>query len=1077
VRPELLAEALKLYEEGGNTLKAQQTNEAISTWEAAAKAAERDAQGSTAAWRYRRVGQVHETGRQWKEASQSHQSAWEILKAGGDAAAKSRTLVAMARCAQNLGDSQAAKKLFEDAQQIDQASTAELWVAGDLNSLGNLSLGRGDLEAALGYHLAALEIKQRLIPFSLSVAGSLNNLAAIAWSRGDLSAVEKYSRGALTIREKLAPNSLDVAQSLTSLGTAAWSRGDLKAAQDYHSRALEIKQRLAPDSMDVATSLNNLGLVATDRGDVQAGQDYYRRALSIQERVAANSMELAWSLTSLGNLAWSRGDLETAQAYHTRALEIRQQRAPNAIEVAGSLNNLGLVAKARGNLQSAQDYYRRAIEIYERLAPNSLGAASILNNLGTVALDRGDLEAAQDYQSRALAIKERLSPDSLAVAGTLINQGEIAYARGDFPAAQGYFIRALGIRERLAPDSLSVAGSLNDLGVIAGARGDLKSAQEYHNRALAIRERLAPDSLDIVESLVNLGNSAVREQRFSDARPLFTRAIAILETQRIKIPSSEARALLVAQHAEPYTGLLRVCLALDDLPGALSAAERSRARSLLDLLNEARVDIRGGVDPVLLQRERSLQESLDAKAARRMRLLSGQHTQDEATAASKEIDVITVDYDRVQQEIRANSPRFAALTEVQPLGLKSIQEQVLDPDSLLLEYLLGDDASYLLAVTKTTIAGYKLPARAEIEKETQRVRDLLTAPTPRPGETAAQRQARIRDAAVNYQLDAAALSQIVLGPIASQLGTKRLLIVASGALDYLPFAVLPIPRTSGAAIPDQGSAFRPLVAEHEIVNLPSASALAVVRRELSGRPPAPKAAVVLADPVFSAGDARVVQGGKGGPINGKEVASDLARAMNDVRGELARLVMTRDEAQAIISVTPRNMGLEALDFRASVATATSNELSQYRIVHFATHGLLDSEHPELSGLVLSLVDEQGKPQDGFLRLHQIYNLRLPADLVVLSACQTGLGKQIRGEGLVGLTRGFMYAGAARVVASLWQVNDAATAELMKRFYRGMLRDGMRPAAALRAAQLEMWHKPQWQSPFYWGAFVLQGEYK
>jgi CHAT domain-containing protein len=203
----------------------------------------------------------------------------------------------------------------------------------------------------------------------------------------------------------------------------------------------------------------------------------------------------------------------------------------------------------------------------------------------------------------------------------------------------------------------------------------------------------------------------------------------------------------------------------------------------------------------------------------------------------------------------------------------------------------------------------------------------------------------------------------------------------------------------------------------------------------------------------------------------------LTRAVNDVRGDLARLLMTRDEAEAILSVTPRNGGLAALDFRANRATATSDELSDYRIVHFATHGLLDSEHPELSGLALSLVDEQGRSQDGFLRLHEIFNLRLPVELVVLSACQTGLGKEVKGEGLVGLTRGFMYAGASRVVASLWQVNDAATAELMKRFYRRMLQDGMRPAAALRAAQIEMWKKPQWQSPFYWSGFALQGEWK
>jgi CHAT domain-containing protein len=266
--------------------------------------------------------------------------------------------------------------------------------------------------------------------------------------------------------------------------------------------------------------------------------------------------------------------------------------------------------------------------------------------------------------------------------------------------------------------------------------------------------------------------------------------------------------------------------------------------------------------------------------------------------------------------------------------------------------------------------------------------------------------------------------------------------------------------------------------EHEIVHLPSASTLAVLRRELAGRQPAPKTVAVLADPVFSADDGRVRPAATGHEMTaGDRTRSELTRALNDVRGEIARLLMTRDEAQAILSFTPPNMRLEALDFRASRATSSSWELSQFRIVHFATHGLLNSQHPNLSGLVLSLVNENGKPEDGFLQLHEIFNLRLPAELVVLSACQTGLGKEIKGEGLVGLTRGFMYAGAARVAASLWKVDDAATAELMKLFYQRMLRDGMRPAAALRAAQIEMRKRPKWNAPYYWGAFVLQGEWK
>jgi CHAT domain-containing protein len=192
---------------------------------------------------------------------------------------------------------------------------------------------------------------------------------------------------------------------------------------------------------------------------------------------------------------------------------------------------------------------------------------------------------------------------------------------------------------------------------------------------------------------------------------------------------------------------------------------------------------------------------------------------------------------------------------------------------------------------------------------------------------------------------------------------------------------------------------------------------------------------------------------------------------------LPRLPFSRREAQAILSVTPEGQGMQALDFKASRATATGPDLSQYRVVHFATHGLLNSEHPELSGLVLSLVDPRGTPQDGFLGLEDVYNLNLSADLVVLSACETGLGKEIQGEGLLGLTRGFMYAGASRVVASLWSVNDAATAELMRHFYKAMEQDGLRPAAALRWAQMEIREQERWSQPYYWAGFVIQGEWR
>ncbi len=285
---------------------------------------------------------------------------------------------------------------------------------------------------------------------------------------------------------------------------------------------------------------------------------------------------------------------------------------------------------------------------------------------------------------------------------------------------------------------------------------------------------------------------------------------------------------------------------------------------------------------------------------------------------------------------------------------------------------------------------------------------------------------------------------------------------------------------------------RLLIHDHEIVYEPSASVLALQRNELANRKPARYAVAVLANPVFDRDDPRVKSAGLRGAQNGSlpndlpagvtaqslNASGDVSRALEDIGlNRFPPLRSSELEAESIMSVAPKGEVLAALNFKASRATATSPALSQYRIIHFATHGVVDFENPDLSGVVLSMVDEKGQPQDGYLRLHDIYNLSLPADLIVLSACETGVGRELKGEGLIALTRGFMYAGAARVVASLWKVDDVATAELMTEFYKQMFGGGLTPAAALRAAQLKLSHQPRWRAPYYWAGFVLQGEWK
>jgi CHAT domain-containing protein len=407
----------------------------------------------------------------------------------------------------------------------------------------------------------------------------------------------------------------------------------------------------------------------------------------------------------------------------------------------------------------------------------------------------------------------------------------------------------------------------------------------------------------------------------------------------------------------------------------------------------------------------------------------------------------------------------------------------LDNNTLLLEYALGKERSFIWAVTPTSIKSYELPGRSEIEGAAERFYQAVTTNENR-----------------NLQLQAAAaadLGRLLLAPVAQDLGRKRLLIVSQGLLQYIPFAALPDPAVNRQPVEHRGTidkkkpatdTYQPLIVRHEVVQLPSASVVDILRSGTANRETAEGAVAVLGDPVFQKEDPRLNLGGgksseaspptPGRSNDGAEARSDVNRAAwESGLQSLERLPFSRREAEAITALAPQGKSLTALDFDASLATVTSDDFARYRIVHFATHGFLNNVHPELSGIVLSLVDSAGQPQNGFLRLHEVYNLKLRADLVVLSGCRTALGKDVRGEGLIGLTRGFMYAGTPRVAVSLWTVSDEATAELMRRFYEGMFVKGLRPSAALQAAQASMWRTEWWSAPYYWAGFILQGEWR
>jgi CHAT domain-containing protein/tetratricopeptide (TPR) repeat protein len=832
---------------------------------------------------------------------------------------------------------------------------------------------------------------------------------------------------------------------------------DYPSALTHYERALDLR-RQARDGPGEAQTLTNLGALAYLLGENQRALGYYEAALPLR-RAEGNFQEQALLLSNIGEVHAVWGEHQKALEHYREALPA-QRRVGDRLRESLTLSNIGLIYRTTGQPTDALRFFDDALAA-ARESGNRRIEARVLVNRGGAFDDAGEVDKALDSYQQALTL-QRAAGDRLGESETLNAIGVLLARRGENQAALDHFTRALDL-QRAVGSRRNEAGTLANMASVLAERGTLDEAQKSLEQSLALR-RQVQDRRGEAQSLFGLARVHRRRGHFAEALSAGEGALEIVEALRTKVVSQEMRASYFATSLEMYELVVATLMDLDAAkPGsgyaarAFQVSERARARSLLDALSEAQGGVRQGISDELRLRQRDLQDRINVRAERQIQLLSGQNTQADADRISRELDALLTELQELEAEIRARSPRYAELTQPRPLDVTAIQRDVLDDDTLLLQFALGRERSFLWLLTRTSIDSVVLPPRAEIERATQRFYSLLTARNEdRTGETPAVRRQRIASAELELPRAAGELSRMLLAPVADRLQTKRLLVVADGALQYIPFGVLPESRGE------------PLILTHEIVSSPSASALALLRAEHAGAPRHRKQVAIIADPVFSPGDPRFTPRAK------DEVTRSATSA---APGGFRRLRFSREEADAIASLTKPGERLEATDFNASRQTALTEDLSQYRMVHFSTHGVLNNEHPELSGLVLSLYDTNGKPQDGFLRLHDIYNLPLNADLVVLSACETALGRQIRGEGLIGLARGFMYAGASRVVASLWKVEDQATASLMKQFYEAMLARGESPASALRAAQIEMWRTKRWHSPYYWAPFVLQGEWR
>jgi CHAT domain-containing protein/tetratricopeptide (TPR) repeat protein len=981
----------------------------------------------------------------------------------------------------------------EKALEYDNQALRLLLALGDgrnsgttLNNIGAVYADLSEWQKALEYYNQALLLRHE-VGDGDGEGETLNNLGSVYSSLGDQQKALDYSSQALTVFRETA-NRIGEATTLTWIGRVYSDTDQHEKALDCYRNASLIFHEVG-DLRGEANTLSGIGTVYADLGEEEKALDQYEQALRIRKAVGDLRGE-ARVLHNIGLVNFSLGDYQKALDYYGQALPISQAAGDRKGEAA-MFSGIGTVYLRVGEKQKALDYYEQALTIFHATGER-FGEANALNAIGAVYANLEEEQKALDHFTQALPLFSAVA-NRRGGAATLGNIGAVYAAVGQPQKALDYLERALPFH-RAAEDRRGEASTLTNIGTMYSKLGQRQKALDYYGQALPIRSAIG-DRDGEATTLFNIADVERARGNFTESLTRIEAALSIVESLRIRIANQELRSsyfATVQDYYELYIDLLMRLHKQQPTAGydgnALQASERGRARSLLETLAEANADIRQGVDTTLLARERTLQQQLNGNAKQQTQLLSGQHTEAQADTIAQEIERLTTELQQVEAQIRLTSPHYAALTQPQPLTLPEIQTQVLDADTVLLEYSLGTDRSYLWAVTPDSITSYELPKRSEIEEVARQVYALLNNSTPwSSGQGRGQRGAQVIGKAKSIE-SPARLSQMVLAPAAALLGQKRLLIVADGALQYIPFGALPVPSTGAK----KTKTYQPLIVGHEVVSLPSASTLAVLRREVKDRQPAAKEMAAFGDPVFASNDERIKSRAERTGITANGSAQSLKEnremplvlkssarqsGVRDAASGLPRLPGTRREAEKIVLLVSPTARELALDFAANRQTATATDLGQYRFVHFATHGFLNSQHPELSGIALSMFDKQGNPQDGFLRMHEVFNLKLGADMVVLSACQTGLGKEIRGEGLVGLTRGFMYAGAPRVVVSLWSVNDESTAELMTRFYKGILVDKLRPAKALQAAQVSMFKDKRYSAPFYWAAFTLQGEWK
>ncbi|MBV6622713.1 MAG: tetratricopeptide repeat protein [Rivularia sp. (in: Bacteria)] len=1050
---------------------------------------------------------------------------WERL---GDKSWQGATLDGIGRIYDDLGELQKALSYYNQALPLLRAVGNKGMEATTLNNIGRVYSDLGEKQKAFSYYNQALPLF-RAVSDRNGEATTLASIGLVYNALGEKQKALSYYNQALPILRAVGDR-VGEATTLNNIGGVYDALGEKQKALSYYNQALSL-DRAVGNRGGEAVTFNNIGRVYSDLGEKQKALFYYNKAISLLRAVGDRRTE-AITLNNIGGVYDALGEKQKALSFYNQALPLSRAVGDKGGE-ATTLSNIGKVYSDLGEKQKALSFYNQALPLLRAVGDRG-GEAITLNNIGGVYNSLGEKQKALSFLNQALPLSRAVG-DRGGEATKLVNIGEVYSDLGEKQKALSFFNQALPLL-RAVGDRGGEATTLNNIGKVYSDLGEPQKVLSLLSQALPLR-RAVGDRDGEANSLWNLAYLERKQGNLQASLKHIQDSIQIIEKLRSTYTNQDLKTTYFATVQDNYKFYIDLLMELhkkDPSKGynaaSLNVSERSRARGLLELLTEARADIRKGANPEFLAEESRLQELISAKEKLRYQIVNDNNKSNDpiskaaAQRLEKEVANHLEEYKQLQVKIKQSNPKYANLKYPEPLKLAEIQQQ-LDKDSLLLQYSLGEERSFLWVVSPDSLDTYELPKKSEIDKSAINLFCLISQSSSKPP-SATGKENPCEDTAniKTRRIDVAAseLSKLVLAPVKEKLGKKRLVVVADGALQYIPFAALAdlsgegvegeegeageageaggaggeknnsfkknrkeVPR--GGLIPEPKPSqnkfnYQPLLINHEIVNLPSASTIAIQRQELANRKEAPKALAILADPVFSTDDNRVAEA-RNKQSNQNSLELELERSALKRSADIfnrqgwLRLHGTRTEAETLLQLVPNGDRLNVFDFDANYNWATSDKLNQYRILHFATHGFVNDANPELSGIVLSLVNKQGQNIRGYLRLGDLFNLDYPADLIVLSACETGLGKEIQGEGLVGLTRGLMYAGAERLVVSLWQVSDEGTAVFMQEFYKQMLQNGKSANQALRATQLKMWKDEKWRNPNYWAAFAFLGEWE